>query len=167
GRDAAVVYGTKDLCFKNNTGSLMLIRATVEDKQLTIGLYGKALPGRSVEIVSKDYQEIPYAIIENEDASLQDGQVVVDQKAKPGFSVTTVRLIRENGKLLSREEISHDLVQPVNKIMRIPLRENISSSPPPAHRPFEGPDEGVKEQMQPEAGVISVPDIDAKESLAK
>jgi vancomycin resistance protein YoaR len=122
GRDAAVSFGLADLCFKNDTKSALLLRAGVKDDELSLRIYGKEIPGRTVEIVAKDYEELPYKIFEKEDESVPEGQVVVKQKARPGFSVTIVRLIKQNGKLVKREVVNHDTTLPANKIVMIPLK---------------------------------------------
>lgn len=119
GLDAAVAFGSEDIVFKNTTDSLLLIRAVVEDGDLSVSVYGTEHPGRTVEVSTKDFQEIPFKIFEKEDASIPEGQVVVEQKARPGYSVTTVRSIKQNGKLISQEVMSHDTVLPCNKIMRV------------------------------------------------
>lgn len=121
GRDAAVSYGYADLCFKNNTDSPILLRTLATDGRLNVSFYSKKVPGRTVEIITKDYEELPYTIVETPDPAVPEGQVIVDRKARPGFTVTVVRVIREDGKLVSRETISHDTILPQNKLVRIPV----------------------------------------------
>jgi len=120
GRDAAVSFGWADLCFKNNSGALLFIRSEVEEDKLVVAVYGKEKPGRTVEIASEDYEELPYSVFEQEDDTVPEGEVVVEQNARPGFAVTTARLIKQDGKLISREVISRDIVLPRHKIVRIP-----------------------------------------------
>lgn len=136
GRDAAVSYGWADMRFKNNTGSLLLIRATVQDDELIVALYGKTKPGQTVEIASEDLAVIPYQVIEKEDVTIPEGQSTVQQKAHDGYAITTVRLIRQNGKLVSREIISHDTVPPRNKIVLVPPKHD---SGPRFTLPFDIP----------------------------
>lgn len=133
GRDSAVAFGCEDLVFKNNTGSMILIRAVVEDEKLSVSIFGCRKPGRTVEIVSEDFQEIPYKIIEKEDPTLTEDQIMVDQKARPGFSVSTLRIIKQNGKVVSREVLSHDVIQPQDKIVRtaskpLPSKESVPTN---------------------------------------
>lgn len=125
GRDAAVSYGWADMRFKNNTGHPIVIRTIVKDDQLVVAFYGSKIDGRRIEIRSEDYEEIPYKIIEREDPSIPEGTVEVKQKARPGFSVTTVRLTYQNGKLVSKEIISRDTILPRHKIMLVPPKPQV------------------------------------------
>lgn len=140
GRDAAVSFGWADMRFKNNTDNLLLIRTKAQGDELVVAFYGTKQPDRGVEIVSADYEEIPYKIFEKEDETVPEGEVVVKQKARPGFAVTTIRLIRQDGKLVSREVISRDAILPRHKIVLAPPKEQpISdrSSTPDIVRPQE------------------------------
>lgn len=119
GRDAAVSYGWADIRFKNNTDGMLLIRSEVRGTDLVVALYGKKKPGQIVEITSEDYELIPYTMVEKEDVTIPVGEVIVQQKAREGYSVTTVRSIKQDGKLVSREVMSRDTVLPRNKIVLV------------------------------------------------
>lgn len=127
GRDAAVSYGWADLRFKNNTGGALLVRAAVQGDQLHVALYGKKTPGQTVEITTQDFEPIPYKVVEKEDITIPEGEVKVEQKARDGYSVTTVRTIRVNGKLVSQEVMSRDTVLPRNKIVLVPPKHQITT----------------------------------------
>ena len=131
GRDAAVSFGWADMRFKNDSDSLLLIRSAVRDDKLIVALYGEKKPGRMIEIVSEDYEEIPWQTIEKADETVPESESVMDQKPRPGFVVTTVRLFKQNGRLLKREVISHDVVLPCNKIVRV----HAGDCPPEADNP--------------------------------
>jgi hypothetical protein len=122
GHDAAVSYGWADLRFRNNTNYPIIIRSTVKNDQLYVAFYGTKIPGRKVEVRAEDYEEIPYKIFEKEDPSIPEGTVQVKQKARPGFSVTIVRLTYQDGKLISKEVISKDTILPRHKIILIPSK---------------------------------------------
>ncbi|MDH7481763.1 MAG: VanW family protein [Armatimonadota bacterium] len=119
GRDAAVSFGWADLRFKNDTGNVLFIRSKVEDDRLVVAFYGTKIPGRTVEILSEDYEELPYKVIEHEDESVPEGEVIVKKEPRPGFAVTIVRLIRQNGKLIKREVISRDTILPKDKVVLV------------------------------------------------
>jgi len=146
GRDAAISFGWADLRFKNNTGAVLLVRCVVRDNELMVALYGRKQPGRAVEIVSENYEMIPFAVVEREDVTIPEGENKVQQEARPGFSVTTVRVIRENGKLVSREVMGQDTVLPRNKIVLIPpKRPNL----PGIELPFD--------MANPQSGTLPLP----------
>lgn len=125
GRDAAVSFGYADLRFKNNTGSMLLVRSTVQQDKLVVALYGTEKPGRTVEIIAEDYEEIPWEDVEKEDITVPVGEVVLEQKARPGHTVTIVRLIKQDGELVSREVISRDVILPRPVIVRMPLKPEL------------------------------------------
>ncbi|MDI6814131.1 MAG: VanW family protein, partial [Desulfitobacteriaceae bacterium] len=119
GRDAAVSFGWADLRFKNDTGNVLFIRSKVEDDRLLVAFYGTKISGRTVEILSEDYEELPYKVIEQEDETVPEGEIVVKKKPRPGFAVTIIRLIRQNGKLVKREVISRDTILPRDKVVLV------------------------------------------------
>jgi len=119
GRDSAVAYGSVDLKFKNNTGAVVLIRAIVDQDKLVVAFYGRKQAGREIQIVTEDFEPIPYEVVQKEDETVPEGEMVVEEKGRPGFSVTTVRIIKENGKVVSRELISRDVVRPRNEIVLV------------------------------------------------
>ena len=139
GRDAAVSFGWADMRFKNDSDSLVIIRSVVQDDTLVVALYGKKTPGRTVVITSEDYDEIPYRVIETADETIPSGEQVVEQKGRTGFAVTTVRLIRQNGKLVKREVISRDVVFPCNKTIRLHPGESSIPTMPAIRVPIELP----------------------------
>ena len=155
GRDAAVSYGWADLRFKNNTDGLLIVRAKAVDDRLMVALYGKQKPGRTVEVVSEDFEEIPYKIFEKEDETIPEGELQVKQKARPGFAVTTVRLIKQDGKLVSREAISRDTVLPRHKIILVPPKPDMPAIESPEIQPLEESAPGTQ-------GVITVPEDKAQ-----
>ena len=122
GRDAAVSFGWADLRFKNNTGHPLVIKSKVENNELLVSIFGVKNPNRTITITAKDYEELPYNIREIEDPAVPEGQVVVDQKARPGYAVTIVRSFLENGKLVNEEIISKDIMLSQDKIVRITPR---------------------------------------------
>lgn len=119
GRDSAVAYGATDLQFKNNTGGVVLIRSIVSDGKLVVAFYGKKQPGREVEIATEDFEPIPFEVVEKEDATVPEGKTVIEQKGKPGHLASTVRIIRQDGEVVSRELISRDVVRPRNEVVLV------------------------------------------------
>ena len=170
GRDSAVSFGWADLCFKNTTENLIHIRAGVKDDRLVVALYGKKKPGRTVEIISEGYEVLPYKTIEKEDASVPEGEFIVEQAPRPGFAVTTVRLIRQNGRLVQREILSHDTVLPRDKVLLAAPGDGTGMSGTPRLSgppdrwvvPFEVPKSGPFDQ--PLALPASPPDGEASRS---
>lgn len=122
GRDAAVSFGWADLRFKNNTEHPLIIKSKVENNELLVSIFGVKDPAQTVTITAKDFEELPYNIREIEDPAVPEGQVIVDQKARPGYAVTIVRSFLVNGKLVKEETVSKDIMLPQDKIVRVTPR---------------------------------------------
>ncbi|HOM71854.1 MAG TPA: VanW family protein [Armatimonadota bacterium] len=120
GLDAAVVYGVMDMAFKNDTMSPLLIRSEVIDNRLTVSMYGRKKADFDVEIVASELEELPYKIIETEDPEVPEGEVVVKVPARKGYEVTITRIFKQNGKVIKREVVSQDRINPRDKIVLIP-----------------------------------------------
>jgi hypothetical protein len=119
GRDSAVAYGALDLQFKNKTGGVVLIRSIVSDGKLVVAFYGRKQPGREIEIASEGFEPIAYEVTQKEDATVPEGETVIEQNGKPGYSVTTVRITRQDGKVGARELISRDVMRPRNEVVLV------------------------------------------------
>lgn len=170
GRDAAVSFGWADLRFKNNTGHPLIIKSRVENNELLVSIFGVGNPARTIMVAAKDYEELPYKIIEIEDAAVPEGLVIVDQKARLGYAVTIIRSFIEGGKPISEEIISKDIMLPRDKKIRIPFRPyalpvNLPILPgfPSEHPENLNPVTTITapDQTQPDArmsGSFSVPD---------
>lgn len=122
GLDAAVVYGYMDLRFKNNTPYPLLIRSKAADGKLSINLYGRKQTGLAVELVRKDFKELPFKVFQKQDPTVPEGTVRVKTPAKPGFEVTLLRLFKLNGKEIRREVLCQDRIPPRNKVVLTPMK---------------------------------------------
>jgi hypothetical protein len=146
GRDSAVAYGALDLRFINDTGSTLLVRSIIDEGKLVVAFYGRKQPGREVEIATEDFEPIPYEIVQRADATVPDGESRVDQKGQPGYSVTTVRIVKQNGRVISRQMISRDLVRPRNEIVlvhsgaQLPPEQMSGLIPMPYSESYDMPD---------------------------
>ncbi|MEN6412871.1 MAG: VanW family protein [Veillonellales bacterium] len=119
GRDATVAYGVLDFKFVNNTASPVMIMAEAEDDKLVAGIFGPSRPAAAVEIVSANQQLIPPAVVKQQDGSLYLGESKVDKQGKPGYEITTIRIIRLEGQEIKREILSTDRYLPENTIVKI------------------------------------------------
>lgn len=119
GRDATVVYGALDFKFVNNTATPIMIMAEVDDNKLHVGIFGQVRASEAVELVSVDKQMIPPAIIKQPDGSLYLGETKVEKQGKPGYEITTIRVVRSNGQEIKRETLSRDKYLPDNTIIKV------------------------------------------------
>lgn len=119
GRDATVVFGALDFRFTNQTEAPIMIMAEVDDDELMVGIFGQRRLAKAVEVFSVDQRMIPPTVIKKQDATMYLGETKVDKQGKPGYEVTTVRVVRDRDKELKREVLSKDQYLPDNTIVKI------------------------------------------------
>lgn len=119
GRDATVVYGALDFKFSNNSASPVMIMAEVEGNKLHVGVFGQNRLPENIEILETDKKIIPPAIVKQPDATLFLGETKVDKQGKPGYEITTLRVVRQSGREVSREVLSKDRYLPDNTIIKV------------------------------------------------
>ncbi|BBH23937.1 vancomycin resistance protein [Paenibacillus baekrokdamisoli] len=112
GQDATFAEGAINFRFKNTTGHYLLIRTVVQDRQLTVKLFGTMSSSVSYKIDSTTVTTIEPPIKEVANAVVQPGGRLLLTAGKPGFVVETYRTKLENGKEVSRERISRDTYKP-------------------------------------------------------
>ena len=102
GRDATVDYPGTDLKFVNDTGHWLLLRTWVGPSSLTVALYGTP-QHRRVETTTAPLRTVaPAPVKKTIDATLEPGQVVVDDYGAPAQSTSVERKVyAPDGKLLS------------------------------------------------------------------
>lgn len=121
GRDATVVYGIKDLKFKNSRSYPIKIEANVSTGIVTFSIYGmKEAEEYLVKIIPVTTQTIPYSIQTIEDSSLADGTMKIIQPGASGCKVTTYKELYLNKVLMSREVITNDVYQTMTRIIKVP-----------------------------------------------
>jgi vancomycin resistance protein YoaR len=102
GRDATVDYPSIDLKFVNDTGHWLLLRTWVGSSSLVVGLYGTP-QHRRVESFPQPLRVVaPPPVQKTVDATLEPGEVVVDDAGVPAQSTSVERKVYDaQGKLLS------------------------------------------------------------------
>jgi vancomycin resistance protein YoaR len=119
GRDATVVYGALDFKFANNTGAPVVILAETAKNRLTVGIVGRQPLTVAVEVVAADRQVIPPAVVKKQDPELFLGEAKVDRQGKPGYEVTTLRVVSAGGREIKREVLARDRYLPENTIVKV------------------------------------------------
>ncbi len=122
GRDATVVFGALDFRFVNDTAAPVVIMAETAKNRLTVGIVGRAPLAVAVELLSADRQVIPPAVVKKQDPELYLGETKVDKQGKPGYEVTTLRVVSAGGRELKREVLAKDRYQPENTIVKVGTR---------------------------------------------
>ena len=118
GLDATVSWGSPDFKFKNSRNYPIKIVATTSNKNLYIKIYGmKEEVEYEVELVSYKTGTVPYSTVYTTDASLPKVQTKVVQSGSNGAKSVAYRVLKLNGKEVSRTLLSKDTYSPHNQII--------------------------------------------------
>lgn len=137
GRDATVTYGGIDFKFKNNRNSYLYLKSAVKGNRLTFKLFGNPAENKEVEIIDNIEQVIENKTIYENDPNLERGKQVVKEKGHKGYRTTTVRLVKENGRVVKREVVSKSFYKPINRVIAVGTGE------PGVMRSIPGPQAGA------------------------
>lgn len=116
GRDATVVYGALDFKFKNNRNYPIKIESSVGNGYVKMKLYGVKEDSDyevsfSTTILSTIY---PKTVYENTN-TLPEGQTKVQSYGQNGCTSVTYKILKRNGKEVSREKLSSDTYSAMSK----------------------------------------------------
>lgn len=119
GLDATVVYGSRDLKFKNNSEGYLIIKFAVYNGNITCKIFGKTEKDRRVVIKPFLERQIEPQTIYKEDASVPKGEYIVENDGLTGCVIRVERLVYDNsGKLINKEVVSKDFYPPVDRVIR-------------------------------------------------
>ena len=125
-RDAAIAGDTKDFVFKNNYENPIYIEGEITaDNQLTFRIYGKETrsENRSVEYESETTATEEYKVIFQDDPTLPAGQKEYEGSPHNGKSARLWKIVKENGKEVSREVINQSEYRRSDEIIRVGTKE--------------------------------------------
>ena len=122
GRDATVVFDQLDFKFVNNTSAPLMIMAEVNGNKLMVGIFGQKPIAESVQIMSVEQEVIPPEVTKKEDDALYLGEFKIDKQGKPGYAVTTIRVVKSGEQEIRREILSKDRYLPDNTIIKVGTR---------------------------------------------
>jgi len=157
GRDATVSYGSIDFKFKNNYKAPIKILSAASEGKISIKIMGtNEYPGRKIEleteILSSSY--LPEKIID--DPTKLVGYYEVVQKSMRACKANTYKIIKQDGKMVSRKLISTNKYNPLQKtIIRGTKKktvENQKPKPKAAPTPIPKTQTEVESQTEPATG---------------
>lgn len=120
GRDATISENYIDLKFENTTKYPIYIYGEVKGSWVKFIIYGRnEYPGRTVKIRTEVVKETPPQITIIKDPMLPEGTEIEEKKAYTGYIVKTYRIIMENGKEVSVEELPVSVYKVVNGVKKI------------------------------------------------
>nr|WP_245252121.1 VanW family protein [Paenibacillus sediminis] len=132
GQDATFAEGVINFRFKNNTGKSLLIQSAVNNRKLTVKLFG-TLPRNVTYTIESHVVEIltaPDKYVQN--PSLAAGTRQVLQGGKPGYVVDTYQIKRVDGKVTEKKRISHDTYRAQPSLIAVGVTDSEKSSPAPS-----------------------------------
>lgn len=154
GRDATVYWGQLDLRFRNDTGSPIVVLASMSGSRVYVRIVGKRSARRIVRIERSGISSIPFEVIEKPDPTLEEGKRKVEEKGRKGIRVTVHRVtVGEDGS--ERREVLHtDTYRPHKEIVLVGTKKMTPDVLPPSTAPAAakgqsstgGPDTGASGQ---------------------
>ena len=118
-RDATVYYGSLDFCFKNTRSYPIKIVATSGNGVCKISLKGiKEEVEYDVSISSRITSYINKKTVYKDDPKLEEGKEIVEKVGCNGCRSEAYRILKFNGKIISRELLSKDTYSPIEKEVR-------------------------------------------------
>lgn len=120
GKDAAVDWGNKDLCFTNNSDDRVYICGYVtDDKRVRIGIFGRLLEnGVSITVEGKKTGTNKYKTEQQMNFNMASGKTKVVQQGKNGYTATTYKVWWDsNGNEIKREELCKSNYQSTPEII--------------------------------------------------
>ncbi len=142
GKDATVVYGSLDFKFKNNRQYPITIKASAQNGIAKVSIYGiREETEYEVEISTTILNYIPFTVIYEDDASLPEGTEKVTQYGSNGCKSITYKILKLNGKEVSRTVLSTDTYDPMNKYITRGTKKTTPVVAPPEQTAPEIPEE--------------------------
>lgn len=120
GRDATVAYGGKDFKFKNTRQYPIKIVASAKNGVVSISIMGiKEETEYEVVLTSSVLSTKARTVIYENNSSLAEGTEKVIQKGYDGKTSIAYKILKLNGKTISKTVLSKDTYNPMNRIVEI------------------------------------------------
>ncbi|ADL11696.1 VanW family protein [Acetohalobium arabaticum] len=118
GRGAAIYNGYLDFKFKNTSSDPIMILAKVLENSLEIAIMGQS-KDYQIEISTSQPKVLDYGQVKKK-AKVEERKVV--KEGKQGYQVKVVKKIIVDNELINKEIISQDVYQPVDKVIKVPVK---------------------------------------------
>lgn len=129
-RDATVSWGALDFKFKNTRKYPIKIVASAKNGIAKVSFYGiKEETEYEVLIQSQTLSYIPSTVKYIEDKTLEQGKEVVEQSGYSGCKSEAYRILKLNGKIVSKTLLSKDTYDPMQKIVRRGTKKEVEKKP--------------------------------------
>ncbi|WP_027087281.1 VanW family protein [Cohnella panacarvi] len=119
GLDATYAEGYINFKFRNSTGKQLLIRTVVQDKKLTIKLFGTLPSNVEYRTERKQLKVNPPKTVYVANDELKPGKQDTVQKGEPGFVVETYLVKRVDGAVVERRKLSRDTYRATDALIAV------------------------------------------------
>lgn len=137
GRDATVAYGGKDFKFKNTRSYPIKIVASAKNGVVSISIAGiKEEKEYEVILTSSVLSTKPNSTTYENNSSLPEGTEKVIQKGYTGKTSIAYKILKYNGKTISKTVLSKDVYKPMNRIVEVGTKK-VAPTTPTVTQPVE------------------------------
>jgi vancomycin resistance protein YoaR len=148
GLDATYADGYINFKFRNSTGKQLLIRTVVNDKELTVKLFGTMPENVSYRTETVEVKVNPPKIVYVANNKLLLGKQDTLQKGESGYVIESYRVKLINGETTERTKLSKDTYRTQDTLIAVNsndprLNPEGSSTPTPTPSESDGPIEPV------------------------
>lgn len=135
GRDATVAYGGKDFKFKNTRNYPIKIVSSAKNGVVSITIKGiKEEKEYEVVLTSTVLSTTPNKTVYENNNSLEKGKEKIIQKGYTGKKSIAYKILKYNGKTVSKTVLSKDTYKPMNRIVQVGTK-NVPTSTPTVTQP--------------------------------
>jgi len=131
GRDATVAYGGKDFKFKNTRNYPIKIVASAKNGVVSVSIKGiKEKKEYEVVLTSTVLSTTPRSVVYENNGELAEGTEKVIQKGYDGKKSIAYKILKYNGKTISKTVLSKDTYKPMAKIVQVGTKKVQNNSNP-------------------------------------
>lgn len=127
GRDATVSYGGKDFKFENTRKYPIKIVASAKNGVVSVSILGiKEEVEYDIELTSTVLSRTPCATTYEKNPNLEEGKEKVIQKGYNGKTSVAYKIVKHNGKTISKTLLSKDTYKPMNRIVEVGTKKVVT-----------------------------------------
>ncbi|WP_186438511.1 VanW family protein [Cohnella terricola] len=156
GLDATFADGFVNFKFRNSTGKQLLIRTTVEDKTITVKLFGTMDERISYRTETEELKVIPPKTVYVAGEGIALGRQQLLQQGSNGYLVESFLVKMIDGKVVERKKLSKDTYRAQDTLIAV-HQDDPRLVPESGKKPMPGAGEGKQPQPPMEGGEIVEP----------
>lgn len=128
GRDATVAYGGKDFKFKNTRNYPIKIVSSAKNGVVSVSIMGiKEEKEYDIVLTSTVLSTTPRSVVYEKNSALEEGKQKVIQKGYDGKKSIAYKIVKYNGKTISKTVLSKDTYKPMNQIIQVGTKKKANT----------------------------------------